>query len=142
MILTGKYGEVWYAPPPAPGTLAKVLSVNAWKLDQKTDYEEVTCFGDTNKVYIPGLPDMSGTFGGFWNSAELTLWNAAISPTPGTLKLVVNNTEPDFFWTGPAYLDASIDASLKAPKVTGTFKAAGSWTGPDQTGGLLATRAA
>jgi hypothetical protein len=134
MILTGRYGEVWYAPPPAPGTSAKILSINTWKGDFKNTYEDVTCFGDTNKVYIPGLMDISGTFAGFWNSAELALFKAAMSPTPGDLKLVPNNTEATFFWKGLAYLDASIDCTLQAPKVTGTFKAAGPWTGPEQTG--------
>jgi hypothetical protein len=136
MILTGRYGEVWYAPAPSPGTLAKIASINTFKLDSKADYEDVTCFGDTNKVYIPGLIDMSGSFAGFWNSADLTLFEAAVATEPGTLKLVPNNTEPLFYWTGLAYLDASIECTLQAPKVTGTFKAAASWTGPEQVSTL------
>jgi len=103
----------------------------------KTDREDVSCFGDTNKVYVPGLMDISGSLGGFWNSADTTLFDAAVAPTPGTLQLIPNNTEPLFMWTGPAYLDADIDCSLQAPKVSGTFSAAGPWTGP---GGTLAAR--
>ena len=116
----------------------QILSLNAWKLDNKTDYENVTCWGDTNKVYCPGFMDVKGTFGGFWNSVELTLFKAAISGTPGTLQLTPNTTEPSFFWQGLAYMDAAIDCSLNAPKVTGTFQAAGSWQVPGQ---VLATGA-
>jgi hypothetical protein len=135
MILTGRYGQVLYTPDTAtpPGVEAQIVSLNAWKASFATDYEEVTAFGDTNKVYVPGLMDISGTVGGFWNSEELALFHAAVAPKPGTLKLVPNSTEPTFFWKGLAYLDASIDASLAAPKVTGNFRAAGPWTGPEST---------
>jgi hypothetical protein len=76
--------------------------------------------------------DISGTFGGFWNSAELALFQAAMSPTPGMLNLMPNATEPASLWAGLAYMDASIDCSMSAPKVTGSFKAAGAWTVPGQ----------
>jgi len=132
MIKTGRYGQVLYgAAGPPPVTPAPVVSINGWAASFATDYEEVTCFGDSNKVYVPGLKDISGTFGGFWNSAELTLFHAADAPDPGTLELVPNTTEPTFLWSGLAYIDADIDCSLQAPKVTGRFKAAGPWTGPD-----------
>ena len=137
MIKTGRYGKV--AWDPAGGTaLVPILSINTWKGDFKTDYEDVTCFGDPNKVYIPGLMDISGDFGGFWNSAELALFTAAMTPVPGTLQLTPNYTESTFCWQGLAYMDASIDCSLTAPKVTGTFRAAGAWTAP---GTILATGA-
>jgi hypothetical protein len=131
MIKTGRYGKVSYDPS-GGAALAEVISINTWKGDFATEYEDVTCFGDTNKVYIPGLMDISGSFGGFWNSAELTLFKAAMQPTPGTLQLMPNKTESAFYWQGLAYMDASIDCTLNAPKITGTFKAAGPWTAPGQ----------
>lgn len=132
-ILSGRDGQVLYtAPTPPGGTEVELVSINAWKLDQKTDYEEVSAFGDTNKVYVPGLPDVDGTIGGFWNSSSLTLWTAVKNTTPGTLKLVIHEIEPLFYFEGLAYLDASIDCTLAVPKISGTFKGAGPWTGPDQ----------
>ena len=92
-----------------------------------------------NRVYIPGMKDAGGTLGGFFNSAELALFEAAEQDTPGLLKLVPSSTEPLFFWTGPAYMDASIDASLSAPKVSGTWKAAGPFL---LEGGVLGATAA
>jgi hypothetical protein len=122
-IKTGRYGQVLWDPT---ATLpVEVISLNTWTGDFKTEYEDVTCFGDLNRVYVPGLKNAEGTLGGFWNSAELAIFEAAEQETPGTLKLIPNNTEPLFFWTGPAYMDASIDCSLQAPKVSGTWKAAG-----------------
>jgi hypothetical protein len=130
-ILTGRYGEVLWDPS-GTGTPPPVIiaSLNAWKASFKTDKEDVTCFGDVNKIYVPGMKDVSGSVGGFYNSADKTLFEAADAGTPGTLKLVPNNSTGELanFWSGLAYLDADIDCTLKAPKVTGTFVAAGPWT--------------
>lgn len=128
-IKTGRYGKVSWDPA-GGSALVQIISINAWKGSFKTEYEEVSCFGDTNKVYIPGLMDISGTFEGFWNSAELALFKAAMQPTPGTLQLMPNTTESAFFWQGPAYMGADIDCSMSAPKVSADFKAAGSWQVP------------
>jgi hypothetical protein len=136
-IKTGRYGKVSWDP--AGGTaLVEIISLNAWTLNQETEMEDVSCFSDTNRVYVPGLKDLKGDLGGFWNSAELALWKAADAGTPGTLSLQPNLQEPGFKWQGLAYMNASIDCSLSAPKVTGTWAAAGSWTVP---GTIVATGA-
>jgi len=136
-IHTGRYGDVSWDPA-GGSTLTPIISLNTWKADFKTDFEDVSCFGDSNKVYVPGLMNIEGSFGGFWNSAELALFKAAMSPVPGMLQLTPNKQEASFLWKGLAYLDASIDCTMTAPKVTGTFKAAGSWTVP---GAIVATGA-
>jgi len=126
-ILTGRYGVIKYDP--AGVTPVEVISLNTWTASFKTEYEDVTCFGDVNKVYIPGMKDVSGTLGGFWNSAaSVVLFEAADDPTPGLLELAPNSTEATFKWSGLAYLDAEIDCSLQAPKITSNFVAAGPWT--------------
>jgi len=112
-------------------SLAAIASLNTWKLSMKTNKTDVTCFGDTNKVYVPGLPDISGSFGGFWNSSALELFTAAQDgSSPGLLELTPNDSadEQDFNFSGLGYLDADIDVSLDVPKVSGTFVAAGPWT--------------
>jgi hypothetical protein len=130
-IKTGRYGQIKYDPSGVGGvSLVAIISLNAWKLEMKTAKQEVSCFGDTNKVYVPGLMDLTGSVDGFWNSADVTIFHAAQAPTPGLLELMPNNTEPTFKWTGLAYLDASIDCSMDAPKVKGDFMAAGPWTTP------------
>jgi len=103
-IKTGRYGQVKWDP--AGTTPVLLISLNAWTGDFKTEMEDVTCFGDVNRVYIPGMKDAKGTIGGFWNSANVEIFEAAEMDTPGKL-------------------DASIDASLQAPKVSGTWTAAG-----------------
>ena len=124
-IKTGRYGTVKYDP--AGVTPVALISLNGWKLSLKTDYEDVTCFGDTNKVYVPGMRDISGELEGFWNSTNVVIFDATEATTPGKLELAPNSTEPTFTFAGLAYLDADIDCSLKAPKVKSSFKAAGAW---------------
>lgn len=131
-IKTGRYGVVkWDATPASPVDPATIISLNMWKLSLKTDYEDVTCFGDTNKVYIPGMRDISGSIGGFWNSDSTILIAASNSPTPGHLELTPNSNEGSFKFSGLAYMDADIDCSVTgAPKLSGSFKAAGAWATP------------
>ncbi len=131
-IKNGRHGKVAWDPTGAASPV-KIASLNGWKLDNSTNYEDVSCWGDTNKVYCPGFMDVKGDFSGFWDSSELALFKAAVSGVPGTLQLMPNDTEPTFVWEGLAYLDASIDCSLNAPKVSGKFQAAGSWQIPDGT---------
>ena len=58
-IKTGRYGQVkWDAAGTTPVLL---ISLNAWTGDFKTEMEDVTCFGDVNRVYIPGMKDAKGT---------------------------------------------------------------------------------
>lgn len=135
-ILTGRHGRIAYVAPGiagSPEAADEIISLNAWTLDAKTDFEEVTCFGDSNKIWIPGLKDSSGTVAGFWNSADRTLFTAADASTPGYLMLSPNTQDGSGtpidapYWAGLAYMDASINCSLAAPKISGTWKAAGTF---------------
>lgn len=134
-VISGRNGQVLWDPAGLTATVP-ILSLNAWSAEFKTEFEDVTTFGAVNREYIPGMKDAGGEIAGFWNSAELALFEAAESDVPGLLKLVPSTTEATFFWSGKAYLDASIDASLSAPKVSGTWKAAGPFV---LAGGTLLT---
>jgi hypothetical protein len=123
-IISGRNGQVLWDPTGAAATVP-ILSLNAFTAEFKTEFEDVSCYGDVNRVWLPGMKDSSGTLSGFFNSEELALFEAAEQDTPGLLKLVPSSTEPLVFWSGPAYMDASIDSSLSAPKLSGTWKAAG-----------------
>ena len=131
-IKTGRNGSVSWDPT-GGSTLVPIISLNAWTLEAETEFEDVSCFGDTNRVYVPGLRDTKGTVGGFFNSADVALWDAAVSDTPGMLSLAPNSTEALVVFEGLAYMNASIDCSLSAPTVKGTWAAAGPWTLPTGT---------
>jgi len=128
-IKSGRLGGVMYDP--AGITPVTVVALNKWKLSLKTDHLNVTCFGAANKVYVPGMRDVSGNLSGFWDSDSLVLFNAAQAEVPGMLKLIPNSgaAEDGFFFTGLAYLDADIDCSVEGvPAISGSIMAAGAWT--------------
>jgi len=131
-IKTGRYGQVkWDAAGTTPVLL---ISLNAWTGDFKTEMEDVTCFGDVNRVYIPGMKDAKGTIGGFWNSEELAIIEASDDDVPLFLELTPNINEPLFTFEGLAYVSAELEVPVAgAPTISGTFAGAGPWTLPTGT---------
>jgi hypothetical protein len=139
MILSGRDGNVKWDPTGVGGVAAvNVISISGFKLSMKVEKIPVTCFLDTNRVYVPGLPDVSGDLKGFYNSADMTLFKASQMTTPGWLELIPHTTEGTvgppvvpYAFKGKAYLDAEIDTNVEgAPALAGTFVAAANWTIP------------
>ena len=132
MIKSGRNGAVKWDPTATTPVL--IASLNGWTLSMKTDKIDVTCFGDQNKVYVPGLRDISGTIKGFWNSDELSLIEATELTAPGMLELVPDTTDAaaaTMLFKGLAYLDAEIDTTVDgAPELSSEILAAGPWTMP------------
>jgi hypothetical protein len=133
-VFSGRNGQVFWDSTGAGTTYTQLVALNNWKLSFKTAKINVTAFGATNMVYVPGMRDTDGSFAGFWDSAELSYWDATTANTPGMLKLVPNSAENLKYFKGKAYLDASIDVPVEgAPAITSAIIAAGPWSGPTQT---------
>ena len=116
---------------PTGGALAvAVASLNKWSLDMARDRADATCFGDTNKVYVQGLPDIKGDIGGIWDETESqVLFGVALGDVAALLKLIPSTLAPTYMFTGLAYLDAGIEVAHDgAITVKGTFVGAGPWT--------------
>lgn len=107
-----------------------VASVNSWSLDMARERADATCFGDTNKVAVQGLPSVKGDLGGIWNETESgVLFAAAMGTAAVFLKLVPSTLAPTYFFSGLAYLDAGIEVTHDgAITVKGSYEAAGPWT--------------
>lgn len=129
--LTGGTSPAVVIATPTPGVVAAleiVASLNAWSYSAKRDRVDVTCFGNLNKRKVLGLPDISGTLGGFFDSADPVIFEVADSTVAPLLRLIPNKLEPTHFWEGLAYLDASITVSATgAVAVESAWDAAGDW---------------
>lgn len=127
----GKRGQVLMdADGGSPLSFVAVADLSMWTLDMKTDRVVTTAFGDTNVNRVAGLPDFSGTLGGWWNSATTpTLFDAVLAGVPVGLKLVPDSADATFFFSGLANIDGSINVSATgAVSISGAWDAAANWT--------------
>lgn len=126
----GRSGAVYLAIESATGVATTTIKLNAWTLDRATDTFEVTAFGDTNKTYVQGLPDLKGTLSGVWDDSETKPFAGAASSTGVKLYLYPDITNsPTKYAYGTAWLNASIETPVGgAVKLTANFVAAASWT--------------
>ena len=134
MILSGRDGLVKWDPT-GGATAVALASIKSFALSLATEKINVTCFQNTNRVYIPGMRDISGSLAGFWDSDDMSLIEATTLTTPGMLELIPHTSDPDALtphtFSGLAYMDAELDTDVEgAPAMSGTFMAADSWTLP------------
>jgi hypothetical protein len=126
-LYAGRAGVV-YMSTTGTGNAVPVIKLSQWTLEMPTDTIEVTGFGDTNKTYVQGLPDVSGSLSGFWDSTNDVLYQAAASADGCKMYLYPASTASTIYWYGPAWVDFSIDVSVSdAVKISGKYKANGSW---------------
>lgn len=125
----GRSGAVYLAIESATGVATTCIKLNAWTLDRATDTYDVTSFGDTNKTYVQGLPDLKGTLSGSWDDSETKPFAGASSSTGVKLYLYpdITNSATKYAY-GTAWLNASIETPVAgAVKLTANFVAAASW---------------
>jgi hypothetical protein len=125
----GKKGDVLIDPTggATPTTLA---STDSWDLDLAKDRVDVTCFQDTNKQTVVGLPSYSGTMTGAWDSATTPeeLFAVIFGDVAAMIHLVPNTLEPTFLFKGLGNLDGALSVSAKgAVTWSSKFDAAGPW---------------
>jgi len=116
--------------PAGGSTPVEVADMKEWTLEATRDRVDVTCFGDTNKQSVSGLPDYKGKFSGFWNSATSpVLWDAILGDVAVMLNLVPDRNDPTFFFEGLANLDGTINCAADgAVTIEGTWSAQGNWS--------------
>lgn len=127
----GSYGDV--KMDPLGGTaLVSVASLDKWDLDMSTDKVKVTAFGDTNQVYVQGLPDIKGSYGGWYDPADgLLIFGVVFGSAKPKLELYPSKLDTVNKFAGSALLDTKISVgSDGAVAVSGSFVGAGPWTFP------------
>lgn len=124
----GKNAAV-YVSPTGTGTAVPISGLTKWTLDRATDKVPVTAFGDTNKSYVQGLPDLKGTLSGFWDSSSDPLYAAGASADGTKLYLYPDRLNaPTVYDAGPAWIDTAIDVDVNgAVAISSSFVANGSW---------------
>jgi len=125
--LHGKNGAIYIDG--AKGTGTKVALKTEWTLNLNRDYVDATVFGDTNKTYLAGLKDISGTYAGLMDNAGDLLVNATSETSKATYLYSDDGASPVLLAYGPALHDSAINCSnTDAVRVSGNFRANGAWT--------------
>ena len=123
----GKKGVI-YLSTTGTGTAVAGVSLSAWTLNKNTDKSEVSAFGDVNKVWVQGLPDIQGTISGWFDDTNDALFDGSESADGVKLYLYPSSDAPTNYHHGPAWLDATISVPNTGPAtISGTFAANGAW---------------
>lgn len=135
--LHGRNGQVYLGVTNAAAA-SPVTFMAAWTMSMVVDHQEVTAFGDGNKVYVGGLPDASGDFTGFMDDLTSQTYIAAIDGLPRNFYLYPSMTsDPYTYWFGTVLPDFSADGAVASPvNAKSTWVAASKIQRYTQWGGL------
>lgn len=131
--LHGKRGLIKMDPTGVGGVAAvAVASLNKWDLDIDKEQVKVTCFLDTNHIYVDGLPDLKGSYAGFFDPADgLIIFDVILGTVKPYLELLPNNLDPTIFFGGRANIGGKISVDAGgAVTIGGSITAAGPWVLP------------
>lgn len=109
------------------GTAEPIPFLASWSLQAATDKADVTAFGDTNKIYVAGLPDASGEFGGFYDDATAQTYTAAVDGVARKFYLYPDQTTTTKYFFGTILPDFTASAAVDgATEITASWNAASS----------------
>ena len=108
----GRNGTV-YLEITTPGSAEPLPGQATWSISFATDKQDVTAMGDTNKVYVAGLPDASGEFGGWYDDASAQTYTAASDGLARKFYLYPNFTgTPGQYFFGTILPDFSVESGV------------------------------
>lgn len=102
-----------------------VAFLSEWTVDYKQNVFDITVITDVQVVHAAGLPEASGTFTGFYDSATAQSYAAAVDGLPRNLYIYPSSALPGTFFAGMVLPDYSIaGGSTNAVKLTVTWASA------------------
>jgi hypothetical protein len=107
------------------GTAEPIAFISTFELNQASDRFDVTAFGDSNKTYVAGLPDASGSFNGWYDNATAQTYTAASDGVARKFYFYPDNTNTAQYWFGTAFFDFSVQTGVDGgAAVSGNWNAA------------------
>jgi hypothetical protein len=118
----GRNGRVYMALT-SSGTAQPVAFIKSYSMSAATDKADVTAFGDSNKIYVAGLPDSQGSFDFWYDDATVQTYTAAVDgiARPFYLYPDIVSSPGQYFW-GTILPDFSVQAA-----VDGAIEGSCSW---------------
>lgn len=120
--------SVVYISTTASGTATTIAGIASFTLDMPTDKIEVTAFGDTNKTYVVGLRDVSGTLEGWFDDTDDNLYDAMASGDAVKMYLYPSSSVTTKYFYGTAFVDFSLATGVSdGVSISGSFSAGSAW---------------
>ena len=110
MRLHGRNGLVYLSVH--NGDQASPLAyLNSWSVSFTHELIETTTVTDDQRVHVAGLPDVSGSFTGFWDDATSQTYIAAVDGLPRNMYLYPNARNMGQFFSGSVLPDMAVTGS-------------------------------
>lgn len=120
--IAGRRGRIYMGLASDTSTAEPLPFFASWSINFQTEKIEVTAMGDSNKVYVSGLPDASGEFSGFYDDATVQTYTAATDGLARKFYLYPSTlTNTQYFW-GTVLPDFKVNGS-----VGGAVEVSASW---------------
>ncbi len=115
----GRNGMVYLGIAPSPAAAAPLAYVSDWTVNFTVAKVDVTALGDSNLVWVSGLPDASGDFTGFYDTATSQTYQASVDGQPRNFYLYpsllgVQGTNPGQYFFGTILPDFSSSGGIAA----------------------------
>lgn len=122
----GRKGRL-YVDLTGSGSAEPVAYLSMFSIDFASDRVDVTALGDSNKTYVQGLSDASGSYSGFYDTASAQLYTAATDGAARKFYLYPTTDTAGTYWFGTAFFDFNTSGGVdKAAEIGGSFQAASS----------------
>jgi hypothetical protein len=120
----GRNGRIYFDIA-GGGSAAPLNFMANWSINFATDKVEVTAMGDSNKVFVAGLPDASGEFSGFHDDATMQTYTAAVDGIARKFYLYPSTLDTTKYFFGTILADFNVSSGVAgAGEVTSSWNAA------------------
>jgi len=120
----GRKGRLYVGLASSTASAEPVANLSKYDITFETDDVDVTVFGDKNKQMVSGLPDASGSFAGFYDTASDQLYTAAVDGASRSFYLYPTTDDLTTYWYGSATWDFKVEGDVGgAVAISGGFNA-------------------
>jgi len=127
----GKFGAVYLFAAKGETGAKKVATLTDWELNLGRDFVDATVFGNTNKTYLPGLKDVSGSARGIFDTSGDIMVNAADAEEVPIFLYGRDTTaglDDLLIAYGKGFIDGTIsNSNTDAIRTSFNFRAADNW---------------
>lgn len=128
--IAGRNGALLIALDTASTALTTISFLRDWSINFTSDQIDVTAMQDSNKTYVGGLSDATGSVSGFLDAATTNnTFEAALDGESRTFRLYPDADTTTSYYSGAAIWDFSLSAAVDgAVEFSANFSATGAVT--------------